>query len=152
MRKTNLEAQLETERKRLYQGVAGYMPSYDDIDVLSAMYTADGGSFAIVRHGSAWQRPGFVALTPRHMGAREWRALYAMEVTKLVVYGREISTDLCGACGNSFVCAQSGRGTQVGFKCKVSPKTLTFKIERKARGRDKTDAEFAKDSAKSSSR
>lgn len=148
MKKTSIETQLENERKQAFQAVAGYMPAYDDIDVLSAMYTADGGSFAIVRNGSVWQRPGFVALTPRHMGAREWRALYAMEVTKLVVYGREVSSDLCGACANSFICAQSGRGTRIGFKCKVSPKTLTFKIERKARGRDKTDAEFAKDAAR----
>ena len=135
-------AKLEARKKTAWAAIKGRFPIYDDIDGLSRLYAADGASFAVVRNGSEYGRPGFLALTPRHMSARDWRALYDMDVKRLVVYGRDMGNSLCGACVKDIVCAQGGRGSSLGFRCQVSKETLVFKIERKNRGRDKTEAEI----------
>jgi hypothetical protein len=57
-------------------------PIYDDVDAIAALY-AGHGSFAVVRHGNDFKVPGFIPLTPRHMQARNWRALYWLGVKLL---------------------------------------------------------------------
>ena len=135
-------AKIEARKKTEWASIKGRFPVYDDVDGLSRLYTADGGSFAVVRNGSEYGRPGFLPLTPRHMQARDWRALYAMDVKKLVIYGRDMGGSLCSACVKDIICAQSGRGSSLGFRCQVSKETLVFKIERKNRGRDKNEDEI----------
>lgn len=112
-------------------------PIYDDVEAIAALY-AGRGSFAVVRHGNEFKKPGFIPLTPRHMQARQWRGLYWLGVKRLVVYGRELGT-LCEACFNSIPCLQAGRGSNTAFKCKVTDKLLTIKIGRRDHGRDRED-------------
>lgn len=110
-------------------------PIYDDVEAIAALYTGHG-SFAVVRHGNDFKKPGFIPLTPRHMSVKNWRALYWLGVRRLVVYGRELGT-LCDACFNSIPCLQDGRGVNVNFKCRVNDKLLTIKIGRRDRGSDR---------------
>jgi hypothetical protein len=113
-------------------------PIYDEgIESLAALY-AGHGSFALVRNGREFGRPGFVALTPRHMETRQWRSLYWLGVKRLVVYGRELGT-LCDACFNAIPCLQAGRGTDPRFKCKVTDKLLSIKTSRRDRGEDREE-------------
>jgi hypothetical protein len=111
-------------------------PVYDDVEGLERVYLSRGSSYAVVRNGSDFGRPGFVPLTPRHMTARHWRCLYWLGVKKLVVYGRE-NGSLCDSCFNNILCLQAGRGKSAHFRCKVTSELLTIETGRRHRGRDR---------------
>ena len=127
-----------TVRQRWLEAVKA-LDVRDDVDGVLARTFAAGGraSFACVRHGREFDRPGVVALVPRHMSARHWQALYALSVSRLVVYGREVG-DLCSNCFENITCLQAGRGRLSTFRCRASSDLLTLTVSRRANGRDKT--------------
>lgn len=97
---------------------------------LIAHFEAEGQPYALVEQKAARDQDhdhGLVHIIPRHMSARNWRALFWLGVKKLVVHGRTFDS-LCDACSNRVICMQEGLGTSYAFECRASRATLNIDV------------------------
>lgn len=87
-------------------------------------------SYALVSHPG---NGGFVPLIPRHMTNENWRNLFWMGVTKLVVHSIMFRS-LCSACRLRFECLKDGVNSKYSFECKARPESLIIPMSKRRKG------------------
>ncbi len=75
----------------------------------------------------------FVPLPLRSMSTMDWKALFWLDVEKLVINGKEKKGGLCGQCDKYLSCVQDGVGQKRSFECTTNHRHLSFLISRKSK-------------------
>ena len=116
----------EEKRKEVLNGDLKLRREADKDGKLSALF-ADK-SFAIVGDDKL-----MVPILPRHMTKDNWRELYWLKPSKLVINGKKHKT-LCSICRLSLSCLSKGQGRSGDFKCTASRDTIIVPLTTRKRG------------------